>query len=333
MPKNNINKITPEIECVIKPNPLYIKNNDNNLKVFNVFDLDKYINCHTFADETIDKYRRYICYFDTYLATLGRVDINDIQPSDLRNWIQVEHASWSPRTKRIAYISVKLYLKWFFGNGEVPCLDWKPPRSTAYRKRRSLNEQQVSSLFSILNGNTAKGVRDIAMISLMLDTGLRVSEVCRLKAKDVDLITGELAVVIKGNHAETAVFSELTANRIKNWMAYRKKIVKPNVVELFVGVGGLTPGKTMTRNGIKKIFRDLGVLSGIGKFAPHDLRRTFATLSIMHGAPTRLVQIGGRWKSISMVELYTQDLQLTAFKVYLPMKHIASETYKEPTTE
>ena len=78
------------------------------------------------------------------------------------------------RTKRIAYISVKLYLKWFFGNGEVPCLDWKPPRSTSYRKRRSLNEQQVSSLFSILNGNTAKGVRDIAMISLMLDTGLRV---------------------------------------------------------------------------------------------------------------------------------------------------------------
>jgi site-specific recombinase XerD len=125
-------------------------------------------------------------------------------------------------------------------------------------------------------------------------------------------------VIVKGQRSENAVFSQKTAEPIGHWMKFRRKIAGKEVVELFVGVGGNTPGQTMTRNGIKKIFRDLGEAAGIGKFAPNDLRRSFATLAIRAGAPTRLVQVGGRWTRIEMVELYTQDLSLEDFKCYLP---------------
>jgi integrase len=57
-------------------------------------------------------------------------------------------------------------------------------------------------------------------------------------------------------------------------------------------------------------------------FSPHDLRRSFATLSSRLGAPSRIVQVAGRWSDLKMVEGYTQSLEASDFMPYDPVSRI-----------
>ncbi len=75
----------------------------------------------------------------------------------------------------------------------------------------------------------------------------------------------------------------------------------------------------LTPCGLRCVFRNLGAAAGLAKFSPHDLRRTFATLATERGAPSRLVQEGGRWSDIQMVERYTRTVQLSYLAKFLPM--------------
>ena len=52
------------------------------------------------------------------------------------------------------------------------------------------------------------------------------------------------------------------------------------------------------------------------------MRRTFATLAIKNGAPTRLVQIAGRWKNIREVERYTRALDAADLEPYSPVGNL-----------
>ena len=52
------------------------------------------------------------------------------------------------------------------------------------------------------------------------------------------------------------------------------------------------------------------------------LRRTFATLATENGAPTRVVQVAGGWKSLRMVERYTQALKQDAIKPFSPVDRL-----------
>ena len=55
-------------------------------------------------------------------------------------------------------------------------------------------------------------------------------------------------------------------------------------------------------SGFRRICLELADREGIDPFSTHAFRRTFATLPIENGAPSRLIQLAEGWKSISMLE-------------------------------
>ena len=62
----------------------------------------------------------------------------------------------------------------------------------------------------------------------------------------------------------------------------------------------------------------MGKETGLGLISPHDLRRTFATLALLNGAPTRVVQIAGGWANLNESERYSQALEAKHFAPYFP---------------
>ena len=86
----------------------------------------------------------------------------------------------------------------------------------------------------------------------------------------------------------------------------------------FVGFEGHRVGEQLTTTGLRCLFRKLGKQAGLAAFSPHDLRRTFATLTTEAGAPSRVVQVGGRWSGLELIVRYTQALQVKAIMPYLP---------------
>jgi len=188
------------------------------------------------------------------------------------------------------------------------------------RVQRWLKFDQAMALLSVCDTSRPKGKRDLAMLTLMLDTGLRAAEVCRLRVDQVDVASQSLHVVCKGGDDETGDYSIETANYLSAWLASRESVARcPNV---FASFNGQNYGGALTTPGLRCLFRALGERAGLPHLAPHDLRRTFATLTTLLGAPGRAVQEGGRWHDLKLVELYTRSITSKLIVRYSPVSYL-----------
>ena len=117
--------------------------------------------------------------------------------------------------------------------------------------------------------------RDKAIISLLLSSGCRISEICGLNRDSVDFVAKEILVLGKGNKERTVFIDDVTVMLLNRYLKGRGDL-KP---ALFVGKGSdrLTPG------GIRKMLKMVAAKAGVDNTHPHRFRRTLATNLIDHG--------------------------------------------------
>jgi len=272
-------------------------------------DLNDFLLSHSWSNSTVDRYRRSIQQFTKTFS-----DLTIITPQLFSNWLN--SFNWSSSTRWIAFTSVRLYLRWLYGDSH-PALKLKIKRFYP-GPQRTLNIEQVKKLLYSFNTSCPKGRRDLSICSLFLDSGLRCSEICNLEIKNLHIDQLSLNVIIKGGTWQSAVFSPYTGVLLQNWIQDRIHIAQPGLKTLYCSIGGTKHGTELTRSGLQRIVKYWGQSLGFA-LSPHDFRRTFATLAIQAGAPSRVLQVAGRWSNISMVERYTRAISLGDFKNYFPM--------------
>lgn len=270
-----------------------------------------------YSERTIETYAHYLEGMAEYL---GVRDPGDVTPDDLRAWLSA-HKTWGASSRHLAIVATRGFFSWCVGEGNSPAARLRLPKRRP-KPQRTLSADEVEVLMAACDTSTPKGVRDLAMITLMIDTGLRVTETCRLLCDDVDLAERRLVVQVKGGSWGRAVFGIYTAGMLAEWITYRGLFAEDDVGEVFVSIGGNSPGEAMTRDGVRANFYKLSAKAGIERVSPHALRRTFATLALKGGAPSRLVQVAGRWSDITMVERYSQAIQPEDFDPYSPVNRI-----------
>lgn len=118
--------------------------------------------------------------------------------------------------------------------------------------------------------------RDKVIILLLVDTGIRRAEACRLNWGDVIYETGTIRIINgKGGKSRTVVMGGITK---KELLLYQRTVPHARLDPLFQTRNGgrLSPG------GLRMVIRRLSARTGI-HVSPHVLRRTFATLSTRAG--------------------------------------------------
>ncbi|MBI5565815.1 MAG: tyrosine-type recombinase/integrase [Chloroflexi bacterium] len=160
-----------------------------------------------------------------------------------------------------------------------------------------------------------------SQIAILMDSGLRAAEVCRLTTKQIDLTSCLLWTIVKGGQEKFGAISIETANYISAWLADRNPIAKCD--RIFIG---MKTGKPMTGDGLRTTLHNIGEETGIKGLSPHVLRRTFATLSTLNGATARIVQEAGRWNDLKQVQDYTAAISIEAIRPYLPISGIMRST-------
>lgn len=245
----------------------------------------------------------------------------ELKAADLARYIAQRRVNGcSDATIRRTINALKSFYKFCVGSRTSPARKLPVPK-TKKKKQRSLTWAQVETLLLACDTSCVKGRRDLALVCLLLDSGLREAEVCRLVLGDVDMAARQLTVQVKGGDDGDGIFGVFTQSALAAWLALRPMYARPGVANFFVSVGGDKPGTAITPSGLRVIFRRLGKAAGLEKFSPHDLRRSFATLSSKLGAPTRVLQVAGRWENIDMVVQYTQALEADDFAKYSPVTH------------
>ena len=274
-------------------------------------DLSLFFSTFSYSPETIDKYKRSLIDFFSSFSSLSSVS-----SVDFLNWLN-SHKTWGSSATWIAYCAVRKFISWKFGSYH-PLLNCRIKRGNS-GPQRTFNKIQLLTLLSYFDTSSIKGKRDLAICSLLCDTGLRASEICRLDLKYLKLKNRSAYVITKGGGWDKCVFSYLTSLYLNDWLGARKLIARSNINTVFVSLSGIRPGTSLTREGLQILVRKWGQRSGIGKLSPHDFRRSFATISIQAGAPTRLVQVAGRWSDLKMVELYTSTIDAADMENWFPI--------------
>jgi len=190
------------------------------------------------------------------------------------------------------------------------------------RIQRTLTWPEAEAILATCDTSTLIGRRNLALMALMLDSGLRAAEICRLSIDKLNLERRLLFVVTKGGHEKFGAYSFVTANCLSAWLAVRDSIATCDRV--FCSLELHRAGGEMSTEGLRCVFRSIGQHAGVKGFTPHVLRRSMATFMTLLGAPTRLTQIQGRWARLEEVEQYTRAAQLDPdlLAPYLPMNKL-----------
>lgn len=143
------------------------------------------------------------------------------------------------------------------------------------------------------------GVRDRAMILLLLDCGLRASELCSLRIADYDAKNRRVLAFGKGDKERSLPVSPATAKALWEYMAAERKEARPDEL-LFLGVGGVP----LTRSGLGQVLASLGERAGVANVHPHRFRHTFAINYLRNGGDAYALQISLGHESLEMVRTY-----------------------------
>lgn len=226
---------------------------------------------------------------------------------------------WSDATARQAVATFRKFFAYVCGKKSPAKSLPFPRKSKPVRRIRSLTAEQASEVLVAFDTSTAGGRRDLAIVALGIDTGLRASEICRLQLAEVDLAKRTFEVMAKGGRVRRGRFSTPTGEYLELWLATRAGVARPDATTLFVSLGGKTPGRSLTTRGLRELLKRVAARAGLEALAPHDLRRTFAHLALRAGAPTRVLQVAGDWQQLREVETYSREINLADFDAYAPI--------------
>lgn len=147
-----------------------------------------------------------------------------------------------------------------------------------------LEVEEVKKFFSSL-----KKYRDLAIVSIMLYCGLRSIEILRLRLQDVSGLHKALRVDGKGRKKRQVPLTPLVLESIQKYQNFERPPSQTD--HLFLVLKGKKRGESMTRAGLRRLFRyRRDKIKGVKRANPHRFRHTFATNMVRHGTSMLVLQ-------------------------------------------
>ncbi len=179
---------------------------------------------------------------------------------------------------------------------------------------KSLPPADVEALLAAPDRSTVDGLRDAAMLELLYATGLRVSELIRVRIDEVVMDAGFLRTIGKGSKERIVPFGDVAKAAIVRYLEIgRSELDRFHDPHLFLS----RRGRPMTRQSfwmkIVRYARDAGIGTHV---SPHVLRHSFATHLLENGADLRSVQMMLGHADISTTQIYTHVSRARLQRIY-----------------
>lgn len=259
---------------------------------------------------TLAAYRRDLSALAQWLQLHAATALESAQEQHLQAYFAARH-SLSKATSANRRLTVfKRYFRWALREHIVqtdPTLRMLAAKQ-ALRVPKTLSEDQVDALLTAPDVNTPLGLRDKAMLELLYASGLRVSELVKLKTLHVSLNEGILRIMGKGSKERLVPFGDMARDSLVNYMQNGRAALlgAKQTDDLFVTASGPKAGTAMSRIMFWSLIKKYAVLAGItAPLSPHTLRHAFATHLLNHGADLRSVQVLLGHADISTTTIYT----------------------------
>lgn len=293
-----------------------------------------------YSQATIDLYGYML---DTLIKFLGDPEIETITKTDLTRYFAYLRSEYQPnrKSKSIAPLSgstlqnhwkaIKCLFNWAsveFSLQKRPDDKLKLPPNNP-KVILPLSEDDIKAILAhaeysrsaITSGRNSfkmkrtTAERDIAIIVLLLDTGVRSGEACRLNIKDLDLERGEIIIAPFGSSkrkTKSRVLPIGKATRRALWRYLASRSGTDGNSPLFVTI----TGKRMNPNSVRLLLTDLGIKASVPNCHPHRFRHTFAVEYLRNEGDIFTLQMILGHETLDMVRFYLQLANVDAVNAH-----------------
>ena len=255
------------------------------------------------SPRTVATYLEALDQLDAFLTRQGMPrSVSGIRREHIESYlVGLYEAGRKPATVSNRFRALQQFFKYLTDEGEItesPMRRMTPPKVPEVPVR-VLSEDDLRALLGTCATKSFEDLRDVAIIRLMFDSGLRRAEMLGLTVDDLDLDQQLALVMGKGGRPRGCPFGAKTALVLDRYRRARRKHRHTERPELWLGRGG-----TLNNSGLATMLRRRGERAGIGHVHPHQLRHTFAHMYLAEGGNEGdLMQLAG-WKSRDMLARY-----------------------------
>lgn len=255
------------------------------------------------APNTRAAYAADVAQFVAWAERAGIESPHGVQRLTLRRYLAyLTTRRFARRTIARKAAALRRYFDWLRRRDVIatdPARRLSAPKGDA-RLPRVLKGPELETLLDVHDETDAVAIRDRAVVELLYGSGLRVSELCGLRAADLDLRRGETVVWGKGSKQRKLPLSEPSVEAVRLWIDRGRGAVATSESPsepLFLN----RRGRPLTPRDVRRI---LDRRSPVPTH-PHALRHTFATHLLDGGADLRVVQELLGHADLATTQIYT----------------------------
>jgi integrase/recombinase XerC len=261
---------------------------------------------------TLDAYRRDLDALAAWAQAQGIDDPLGLQTEQLRAFIAAEHRrGMSPKSLQRRLSACRSFYQWQLKHGRIaasPAAGIRAPK--APRKLPQVLDVDEAVQLVELPTDAPLGLRDRAMLELFYSSGLRLSELCALRWRDLDLADGLVTVLGKGGKQRSVPVGSHARKALEEW---RRESQGQTDAAVFPGRGGAPIGARAVQIRLRQLAQRQGLFKRVH---PHLLRHSFASHVLESSGDLRGVQELLGHADIATTQIYTHlDYQHLA-KVY-----------------
>lgn len=274
------------------------------------------------SPRTLEAYRRDLLDFGDFLRRRGVDDWTAIDPDVLQgHLVELTRRRYRETTIARHVVAIRTWLKWLYATRQTPhdITDRLESPKLPRRLPETLHLDRTVELVTSPDLDAELGRRDRAILELFYACGLRVSELCGLCERDVNLQAGYVRCIGKGNKERIVPLGKAARAAVEDYLQAQRPGLLLKALASGRRAGPLTPknsaaaplflsrtGGPVERTAVWRLVRREATRRGIpGKVSPHTLRHSFATHLLEGGADLRVVQELLGHVSINTTEIYT----------------------------
>jgi integrase/recombinase XerD len=263
------------------------------------------------APNTLSAYGSDLARFAAFAAGRGLRDPGAIKALDLLDHLSQSAERLAARSQARGLTTLRVFFRFLKAEKIIdadPTADLDMPR---YGRKLPvvLTLNEVEALLAAPDRGSPRGARDGAMLELLYATGLRVSELVRLRLGQINFQAGYLVALGKGRKERIVPVGEVALASLRGYVETARPQLLTRGKGLVVkseAVFVTRLGRAMTRQGFWKLISAYARAAGIRRaLSPHKLRHAFATHLVERGADLRAVQAMLGHADIGTTEVYT----------------------------
>lgn len=280
----------------------------------------------TAAGELLEQFRRYLTiergltaetvrgyvdivrpFVESRMTSTGEVELWELTPADVLGFLLAETGRRSRKSAKLLVSALRSLLRFWHVTGLIGRpLAGAVPSVAGWRLAglpRALEAEQVRALVNSCDRSTVAGMRDFAILTMLVRLGMRRGEIAALTLDEIDWRGGEIVVHGKGARVERLPLPSDVGEAIAVYLRDARPASFTGR-EVFLRIKA--PRQPLTAGGVTQVVVSASKRAGIGEVTAHRLRHTAATELLRQGAPLHEIGELLRHRSVLTTAIYAK---------------------------